>query len=252
MVLVHCHPVDSRLFDGQLTAAAAGDLAARLVVIDLPGFGQSTLPSEMPDRYEIDDLADLVNAVIDHLRLADPVLGGVAIGGTVAVEAARRRQTRTAGIVLVSNKPGGDPPERAAVRESTAIEVLRDGTAAHAPRLARLALTPDADPQVIDRVEAMITAAEPRAVAALLRTITNRPDLLPMLAELHLPTLVVGGRDDQISPPERVEELAAALDQATLRLIPGAGHMAPIEAPQATTAILGEFLDDLIRARGRP
>jgi pimeloyl-ACP methyl ester carboxylesterase len=97
----------------------------------------------------------------------------------------------------------------------------------------------------------MIAEAEPRAVAALLRTIANRPDLLPMLAELRLPVLIVGGRDDRISPPERVTELAAALEQATLRLVPGAGHMAPIEAPQAMTAILGEFLAQ-IRAPGRP
>lgn len=242
MVLVPCYPVDGRLFEGQLAAAKSGALPGRLIAVDLPGFGRSPMPPSPPERYSVSQLAAAVSALIEHLRLERPVIGGVAIGGTVAAAVAAQPPTPVAGLVLISNRPGVDASVRRSQREAAASRAIHEGAAAMAPMLARAALSPAVDARVFAKVERMIRNADPRAIAALVRAIADRPDLIPMLRRTRCPVIVLAGLDDPFSPSDEVRRLAQGVPGATFVEVPSAGHMAPIEAPKLVTTHLAAFL----------
>lgn len=258
ILLVHCFPTDGRLFHRQLAAAAAGRLTARVIAVDLPGFGRSPLPDPAPDRYTTAELGTAVSDLVVGLDLDEMIIGGVAIGGSVAVDAATRVSDRIAGLILIANKPGTDPVERAESREAAARRAVQVGSQAIASQLATAALSPRASPAVRRRVAGMIADAHPRAIAALVRAIAGRPDLMPMLSQIQVPALVVAGLDDPFSPPARVRELRSALPDAVLLEVPGAGHMVPIERPAAVIDGLAALLATTgatarrPTARGRP
>ena len=234
ILLLHPYPTDGRIWRHQLQAADESALDARLVAIDLPGFGRSSLPDPGPGAFEIESLVAVGAAVAARLDLVRPVIAGVGIGGTVAAILAPRLNARA--LVLIGNKPGGDPPEHAEARETTAVDVVRRGSRALSAALADAALAPETDARAA--VEGMIGEADPRAIAALGRTIAGRPDIGSFLADLRMPILIAGGSLDPMSPPATVEGLAKSIPGAELHVIPGAGHMAPIEAPAAVMALL--------------
>jgi pimeloyl-ACP methyl ester carboxylesterase len=221
-------------------------LPCRLIVPDLPGFGASPLPEVIPEAYTVEELAGLVQDLVGSLALERPVIGGVAVGGSVALEVARRNPRAVTGLVLAANRPAADAPSKAEAREAAARRVLAEGSAAVAASLAAAALGPQISGAVRAQVEAMVAAADPRAIAALIRAIARRPDPTSYLPTLKMPALVLAGSDDPMASPVHVERLARLLPGGRFVLIPGAGHMAPIERPVEVTQALAAFL----RARG--
>lgn len=242
LVMMACYPADGRLFDAQLVAAAAGRLPVRAIAVDLPGFGRSPLPTPPPERYSVEGLAADLEQFLAERQLHAPILMGVAIGGSIMIELAARLVPQPHALVLLANKPSGDAPDMAGAREATAQRVLADGSAAVAAGLARAALSPAAPAEIVRRVEAMIAEADPRAIAALVRAIATRPDPTPLLPLLSMPVLVIAGGDDPFSPVSAVRRLASLIHAARFEVIAGAGHMAPIERPEAVTGVVAAFL----------
>ncbi|MEX2547980.1 MAG: alpha/beta hydrolase [Chloroflexota bacterium] len=245
VVLIHAFPVDGRLYDVQLSAAEAGRLAARVIAVDLPGFGQTPLPDPAPDVLTVEFLAEAVCGWIEAERLGPAIVGGVAIGGYVAIELAARRPDLVAGLVLIGCKAAPDNPTMAPKREELAQLALDRGAAAVADELHAQPLGPHADGAVKARMHEMISSADPRAIAALIRGIARRPDPAPVLPGLAMPSLVICGERDPFSPLDEARRVAQLMPNADLVIIKGAGHMAPLEAPIAVSRALAGFLDRL-------
>jgi pimeloyl-ACP methyl ester carboxylesterase len=244
--MVHCYPVDGRLFQAQLLAAAEGRIEARFIAIDLPGFGASPFPPQSPAAFTVDELAELVCSIVAELNLEQVVLGGVAVGGSVAVRAATQMMDRVNGLVLVSNRSGTDSPANRARRTESAQRVLAHGSAAVARDLANAALAPTASLAIRHLVEKMIADADPRAIAALVRAIGERPDLRPDIERFRGPILFVAGANDPFSPPAQVRELAAYAAMPQIVVLNGVGHMAPAEAPEQFGDAVGQFLASVL------
>ena len=103
--------------------------------------------------------------------------------------------------------------------------------------------TNERNPAVIDSVRNVMLANSSRGIAAAQRGLAERADLTASLGQITVPTLVICGAEDQISPPAEMQALAAAIPGAQYVEISGAGHMAPVEQPAAVNAALVEFLE---------
>ncbi|MGH2406840.1 MAG: alpha/beta fold hydrolase [Candidatus Limnocylindrales bacterium] len=242
LVLVHGFPVDGRVFDGQLAAAGAGTLRARLVCPDLPGFGATPLPHPAPEVLEIEVLAEGLADLLRHLAARPAVVGGVAIGGYIAIELAARHPEAVRGLVLMGNRAAPDSPAMAPKREEVARLALDAGSAAVADELASQPLGPDASADVRERVRSMIVAADPLGIAALVRGLARRPDPTPALEGLRVPVLVIGGSLDPFTPPAEATRLTGLIPGARLVELTGVGHHAPLEAPDRVTAAINAFM----------
>jgi pimeloyl-ACP methyl ester carboxylesterase len=242
VVLLHGFPVDSRLFKGQLSAAEAGRIEARLIAVDMPGFGRTPLPDPAPDVMTVEELAESVAALIESEGWSGAVVGGVAIGGYVAIELAARHPELVGALVLMGPKPAPDSPSLSSQRESTAQLALRDGSTVVADTLHAKPLGPQADGAVRQKMHEMIANADARAIAALVRGIARRPDPAPVLPTLAMPALVIAGEKDPFSPLEDVKRVAQLLPRASLVVLKGIGHMAPIESPLSVSTALASFV----------
>ena len=245
VVLLHAFPVDSRLFDAQLSAAEAGRIKARLIAVDLPGFGASPLPSPAPDVLTVEEIAQALAELIVREGWTAAVLGGVAIGGYSALEMAVRRPDLVSGLVLFGCKAAADSVAMAPRREEVAQLALGHGASAVAEELHAQPLGPQADGAIRARMRDMISAADPRAIAALVRGIARRPDPSAALARVKVPALVIAGESDPFSHLEDVRNAARLLPDAEFVNIKGIGHMAPLEAPIAVSRALASFVERL-------
>jgi len=221
--------------------------SCRVIAPDLRGHGGSPAPQGI---YTMDEMADDVVELLDALEIAEPfVLGGLSMGGYVAFAFMARYPDRVRGLILMDTRASADTPEVARDREASAQAVLAaDSTLPVVekmlPRLFGKATLAE-HPERVELVRAQMTQSAPQGVAGALRGMALRPDRRPMLAQISVPTLVLVGEQDAITPPDEVKSLSAAIPNSRLVVIPEAGHMAPYENPSAANAAILEFMKSL-------
>jgi pimeloyl-ACP methyl ester carboxylesterase len=236
LVLLHAFPLSRAMWAPVLPALAG---AAQVILVDLPGLGDSPLPASGDPSVEVS--ADAVVAVLDRLDVRQAVLAGVSMGGYVALALARRHPGRVAGLALIDTRAEADAEPARVNRLRMAEAVLGDaGTRALAPMLDTLLgrTTHARRPAVVDTVREWLAQAPPSGVAWSQRAMAVRPDSTPVLGGLAVPAAVLVGEEDELSPPPVAQAMAAALPDAVLTVIPGAGHLSPLEAPQQVAAAL--------------
>jgi 3-oxoadipate enol-lactonase len=242
LLLLHGFPFSSAMWEPQIAAFSA---RCRCLVPNLSGFGESEATAEVS---RMEHFADDARALLDHAGVDRAVVCGVSMGGYVALALAAAAPERLSGLVLASSRAAADTPAAAEGRLASARTVLQEGTGGFAPGFLSKAVgasTAAHQPDLRARVEAQVLAAQPGALAAAQRGMAERPDRRGLLGEIRVPTLVVAGEEDALIPPEESRQMAAAIPGSTLVMIPGAGHLANLEQPEAFNRALARFLDGL-------
>ncbi|MBI2215983.1 MAG: alpha/beta hydrolase [Candidatus Rokubacteria bacterium] len=227
LVLVHGSGGSSAVWAHQLSGLAD---VARVVAPDLPGHGRSGGGAPAA----IDESVEIVRRLLDALGLARAVVGGHSMGGAVAQAFALAHPDRVTGLVLVGTGA------RLKVLPSI-FEALEKDYAAGVRLVTDLAVGPSASAELKDSIY-RLTLATPYRVTAADFGACHVFDVIERLATITAPTLVVVGRDDQLTPPKYAEFLRTRIAGARLAVIPGAGHYVQLERPAETTAVLREFL----------
>ena len=173
-------------------------------------------------------------------------LAGHSMGGYVALEIAARAGDRLAGLALLSSACAADSDAAKAGRQG-AIDQARADFPALAERLARAMISPAsrADAALLADIHAMLLRCGAERFAMQQAAAATRQDRCGLLPTLAVPLLLLAGEEDGIVPPDRSREMAAALPGATLRMIPGCGHILQREAPEATRAALAAWRESL-------
>lgn len=242
LVLLHAFPLSSAMWLEQRELLGS---RCRVITPDQRGFGGSELGSDEPSLAEC---ADDVLALLDGLGLDRVVLGGLSMGGYVAMELLRRAPERVSALLLADTKASADAPEAREGRLRTAEAVERDGTDALAETMLPVLLgatTLATRAAVAGRVRGLVAAAPAPAVAWASRAMAARPDSFEVLRATDVPALVVVGEEDALSPVAQAQEMVDALPQGRLAVLPGAGHLTAVEDPAAFAAAVGGFLDEL-------
>ena len=244
VVLLHGFPMDRSIWSHQRASIGA---LYRLITPDLRGHGRTAAPDGI---YAIDAMADDVIETLDRLQLTDPlVLGGLSMGGYVALSIAERYPERLKGLILTNTRAASDSPEAAAKREQNAHWVESSGdvepvVAAMIPKLFAES-TVKTHPEVVKKLHHHMSRTVPRAVVGALRGMAARPDRTDLLPRITVPTLVIAGIEDAIVPPAEARAMAEAIPHGHFVEIPHAGHLAPLENHQAADAAILGFLESL-------
>jgi 3-oxoadipate enol-lactonase len=238
LVLLHAFPLNGRMFEPQMKAFSG---ERRVVAPDFPGFGRSPRTPAQPDvRYYAEGLRGL----LDRLHLERVILGGVSMGGYVAFECLRLFPERISALVLANTRPEPDPEEMREIRNQMALSVAREGVEVLVELQMERLLAPDSlqDGELVEVVRAMILENSPDGAVAALGAMRERPDSRPLLGEINVPTLVIGGEEDGISSPEVMGAMAAEIPGARHVTIPDTGHLSNIEAPGKFNAAMDDLL----------
>ncbi len=235
LVLVHAFPFDSRMWS-KTAATLAGQ--RRVITPDMRGFGLSDLGS---GDHSIADMADDVAALLDALKLPAATVGGMSMGGYVALAFAHRHRDRLQSLILADTKAASDTPEARQGRQTAITLVETQGVAALLERQIPRLLSASASESL--RAEVRGLGAQPaNAVIAAIRALRDRPDRTAELPAIAVPTLVVVGTEDALSPPGEARAMAAAIPNARVVEIPGSGHLSNLENPDAFADALAGFV----------
>lgn len=225
-------------------------LAARTRVItpDQRGLGRSPLPDT--DRApSLDDAALDVLAMLDKLDLDRVVLGGCSMGGYLTMAVLRAAPERVGGLVLLDTRATADTEAAAANREAVAERAEAEGVAWWlADAMMGKLVGPGtmlSRPRVLARVRELIESQTGKGVGWAQRAMAARQDSFDLLRAANVPALVVVGEQDTLTPPSDSRALAEALPDSRLVVLPGAGHLTPMEDPGAVTKAILDFYERL-------
>jgi pimeloyl-ACP methyl ester carboxylesterase len=244
VVLLHGFPLSRAMWAEQIKVLGA---VYRVIAPDLRGHGDSPAPEGV---YTIDEMADDVIETLGSLHIREPmVLGGLSLGGYVALSLVLRYPERVRALMLMDTQAGADSTEAAATRETTARAVLEAGSALPIvqPMIDRL-FSPvfrEERPERVEPLRTVMAQTSARGIAGTLRGMAVRPDRRGNLGKITVPTMVLVGEDDVITPPAVAKSLAEAIPGARLEVISKAGHMAPYENASVANAVIFRFLESL-------
>ena len=243
LLLLHAFPFDHRMWAAQEPLADH----FRLIVPDQRGFGGSR---DAGGPASIEQLADDAVALLDALHVDEPaVVCGCSMGGYVAQHVAIRHPARVCSLVLVDTKLEADMPDARAARADLAAAVQRIGQRivadAMVPRLLATAAEARSLPrraEIESLLHGMIVEQTVETIVAALSALAARPDMTGAMRQVCVPTLLVVGAEDQITPPECLSRAEEIIPGARLLIVPHAGHMTPLETPAVFNAAVVEFL----------
>lgn len=244
VVLLHGFPFTSEMWIPQIEALAD---RYRVIAPDFRGFGESQPSSR---SYTLARLADDTEELMRGLGIERAVIGGLSMGGYVAFEFYRRHAPRVGALILANTRPDPDSPEARANRSRMAAAAREDGVEAIVEGLLPKLLSPETRerrPDVERRLRAMMKSAAPGAVAHALAAMADRVDSRPLLPQISVPTLVLAGAADQLTPPDESRAWSALVAGTSFELIEGAGHVSNLERPQQFNSRVLRFLDATTR-----
>ena len=231
VLLLHAFPFDARMWDG--IRPALEDAGFEAVAPNLPG-ADVELGFEKWSQRVLELVTDFFVPV------------GSSMGGYLAFELWRRAPERIAAMALVGTRATPDSPEQREARDDS-IRLL--GEAGREPfwdELAPRLFGPGTDPAVVAAARALALEQPITALVAAQETIRDRVDSRSALPTIEVPVLVVVGEEDKLTPAADAEAMVAALPNARLSRIAGAGHLAPLERPDVVAGLLVEFLEEIV------
>ena len=231
VVFIHAFPLDASMWEAEV-AELLGEATA--LAPHLPGFGGTHLP---PDILSVEVMADHVAAEMDRNGIARAVICGCSLGGYAAFEMWRRHRDRVAGLCLVDTRAEADDDAGRERRRQVAELVRERGSEAIAEDPPPL-LSGDAPEALRASIRETIRAQPAEAIARASLGMGARPDSTPILGQISVPTTVIVGSADTLTPPPLSEAMARAIPGAELAVLEGAGHLSNLEEP-------GGFLDAL-------
>ncbi len=242
LLLLHGFPLYRRMWAPQVAALAG---RAHCIAPDVRGFGES----DIAPPFTIDQFADDAVALLDSLGVAEPaVVCGLSMGGYIAFALWRRHPSRVRALILADTRPTADTAETKEKRRELIETVRARGSAAIAESQARAMLSPrtlERCPEKLGEVQAMITAQPPEAIAAASEAMMSRSDSTATMATITVPTLIVVGEHDAITPPAISGEMQRAIPNSRLEQLSGAGHLSSLERPAGFNGAVAEFLATL-------
>ncbi len=244
VVFLHGFPHDRTLWAQQRSALAP---MVRCIAPDLRGFGVSGAHGP----YSMDQYADDVMALLDTLDIGPAVICGLSMGGYVAMALWRRHAAKVRGMVLCDTKATADSDAARANRDRLIQLALTDGVTAVADELLPGMIgkgTRRRQPALAAELQAMMSRQSIAGIVGALGALRDRPDSHETLRSITVPTLVLVGEEDALTPPSDAQAMLDALPKdaaARMEIIAGAGHVSCLERPAAVTHALAEFLSTL-------
>jgi 3-oxoadipate enol-lactonase len=243
LLLIHGFPLSRRMWYPQVKALAAAGF--RVITPDLRGFGESDSPD---GPYSIELFADDMAALLDHLGIAEAVIGGMSMGGYVLFNLLERHRSLVRAACFITTRAAADDDAGKERRLTMAREVKKFGPHLAADAFEKMLFAEESlagRPKLVAEVYSWMTANDSRGIAGGLLAMRERREYLSLLESFSVPALAIGAEGDKAAPPENTRAIAAGIPGCRLAIIPHAGHMANLENPGAFNDALLKFLRSL-------
>jgi 3-oxoadipate enol-lactonase len=213
-----------------------------VVAPEAPGFGARPTHAGWSIQSAAADVAGLIAAATPT---RNAYVMGLSMGGYIALSLASRHPERIAGLILADTRADADDAAARSARLDAVSALASGGRTTYLSRLLPRLVGPSAPAEVRDELAACAERQPTQAFIDALRALADRPDRRADLAGIAVPTLVIVGSDDIVTPPAAARELARGITRAQLIEIPAAGHLTALERPALVADAVAGFLDHL-------
>jgi pimeloyl-ACP methyl ester carboxylesterase len=239
IVFLHAFPLDRSMWAPQLGALVR---QGRCIAADHRGFGGSTLAPP----YSMDQYADDAIALLDSLAVGPAIVVGLSMGGYVAFALWRRHRAKVRALVLADTRAGVDSDEGRDKRRRM-IDVARSRGAATVAEMQVGSMvgetTRERRPVVVETIRSMMAAAPVEGIVGAQEAMLARADSTSTLETINVPTLILVGAEDVLTPPKEAEAMHEKIRGSRLEVLDQSGHICNLEQPAAFNHVVGEFVE---------
>lgn len=243
IMLIHGFPLNHEMWHPQITSLSA---FSRVIAVDLRGHGQSPATE---GTYSMDLLADDCARVLEVLQVKKPaVICGLSMGGYISFALYRRHPEKVAGLILAATRAVADSLETKNNRDKAVQNVIQSGPEAVIESMLPSLLaahTFTESPELVSRIQAIMSQTSRSGMISALIGMKNRSDSTDILRDIHVPTLILQGAEDQIIPLTESKSMQAEIPQSELKVIPRAGHLLNMEQ----VGLFNQSVEDFLRLR---
>ena len=241
VVLLHGYPFNRSLWNEQVSALSN---SYRVITPDLRGHGESEATA---GAATMNLMAQDVALLLDHLEIPRAVIGGLSMGGYVALAFYKQFPSRVRALVLTDTRAQADTEEGKQTRHQHAEKALAEGMAGIADGMLPKLLTPDTvskRPELVKRVRDMMLKTKPEGAAGALLGMAERDDNTTLLSQITCPTLILVGEDDPITPVPDSEKMHREIAGSRLVVLENAAHVSNLERTDQFNEELVRFLNE--------
>lgn len=242
VLFIHAFPLSHRMWDAQVEALRK---TYRTISYDIRGFGQSGVGD---GQYTIDLLVEDIAALQKHLGISSSVICGLSMGGYLALRMKELYPDRVKALVLADTRTEPDGDEGKIKRGKTLQAIKTGGVSAFAEGFMKGAFAPstyEEKPEIIAKTRGWIHGGLPLGICGALLAMACRTDTQKALSQAPVPTLLLVGEHDTLTPPAASQAMQALCPGSKLSILKKAGHLSNLENPEDFNQELLQFLRSL-------
>ena len=238
ILFIHGFPYDHTMWNSQVDDFSS---SFHCVTFDVRGLGESPAGD---GQFTMESFVDDVEYIIDELQLVKPILCGLSMGGYISLRAVERFENKLGGLILCDTKPEADDNEGKLKRAASIKKINTLGVQEFVAGFVPNCFAENSIKELGKTYNAILeksSASDPTGVKGCLLAMLGRNDTTGYLPKIKIPSLVLCGQNDKLTPPQSMKKLADKINNSDFVVIPGAGHMTPIENPDAVNAAMRNY-----------
>jgi len=243
VILLHAFPLSRKMWQPQIEALTTKNY--RFVLPDLRGFGES---HNFSDLNSMEDMAKDIVELLDALKIEKAIIGGLSMGGYVTFEMLRLIPEKFAALLLCDTSFYADTDEKREARFDLIEKIEKNGTQ---PLIEEMLpnlignFTKQNNQILKEQLEKSFSETNPKSAVAALRGMAQRRDNSSVLDAVFMPTVLIFGKEDEITNLETAEKMHQRISNSQIVLIENAGHYSNLEQPRQFNAALVDFLEEV-------
>jgi pimeloyl-ACP methyl ester carboxylesterase len=239
IIFIHGFPHDHRMWDFQVEALKENYYC---VSYDIRGLGESYIGD---GQYTMEAFVWDLFSVIDGLHIENPIICGLSMGGYISLRAVEKEPDRFAGLILCDTRSESDNNDGKIIRSLAIDKINVEGVHAFVKDFVPKCFhhkTPKKFEEMYERILNISNSQNSLGVKGSLLAMLSRRDTTKSLKDIKIPTLVLVGRKDALTPPEVMKEISKNIKKSKFYIVPKAGHMSPLENPIFVNEKIEKFL----------
>ncbi|HLP28658.1 MAG TPA: alpha/beta hydrolase [Candidatus Didemnitutus sp.] len=245
IIFLHGFPFSKNMWAGQLASLRS---TCRVIACDIRGFGKSVDESS---SLSIDLFTEDLIAFMDKLSIDKAIICGLSMGGFIALNALAKHPQRFEALILANTQCIADTPEVKANRYTTIDTIEIDGAAEFNEKFVTSVFHPDSiihKGQLVDQLRSVVFANSDRIICQGLVALAERPETCSSLQDITIPTLIISGRADVVTPLAQSESMHKSINGSILHVIENAGHVSNLEQPKEFNQQVLDFVTSVLAA----
>ncbi len=242
VVFIHGFPFSQAMWNPQVDLLSK---TYRVITYDVRGHGESDIGD---GQYMIEFFVDDFIGLLDHRKINKAVVCGLSMGGYIALRAIERNPERFRALILCDTRSEADPSEGRLKRAASIKTVKAQGVKVFAEGFVKAVCAPQTfqtKPDVVRFIQEIIEKTSPIGICGTLLALASRTDTTALLPNIKVPTLILVGEHDTLTPPSAAQAMKEKIPNSELQIIANAAHMSNLENPEAFNSKLGKFLERL-------